>query len=96
MPTIARLTRVDGCTRRWRFGLRTLLVAVLVVGLGLGWLVRQLRRESEQVALVAELNRAGIYTWAYRAELGGMDTPSFANLGKRMVREPSVPLDVLL
>src|SRR3954454_8681669 len=44
--------------RRWRFRLRTLLVAVLVVGLSLGWLARHLRREREQVALIAELKRA--------------------------------------
>jgi hypothetical protein len=41
------------------------LVAVLVTGLGLGWLARHLRREREQVALVAELSQAGIYVWQY-------------------------------
>jgi hypothetical protein len=65
MPIICRLTSMAGQPRRWRYRLRTLLVAVLVVGLGLGWLARQLRREGEQVALVAELNHAGIYAWQY-------------------------------
>jgi hypothetical protein len=66
MPIIARLTRMAGQPGRWRYRLRTLLAAVLVVGLGLGWLARHLRREREQVALVAELNQAGIYAWQYR------------------------------
>jgi hypothetical protein len=65
MPIISRLTRMAGQPRRWRYRLRTLLVAVLVVGLGLSWLTRQLRREREQVALVAELNQASIYAWQY-------------------------------
>jgi hypothetical protein len=65
MPIISRLTRIAGQPRHWRYRLRTLLLAVLVVGLGLGWLARELRREGEQVALVAELNQAGIYAWQY-------------------------------
>ena len=63
MPIISRLTRMAGQPRRWRYRLRTLLVAVLVVGLGLSSLTRQLRREREQVALVAELDQASIYVW---------------------------------
>ena len=57
MAIFSRLKRPAGQPRRWRFHLRTLLVAVLVAGLGLGWLARHLRREREQVALVAELNQ---------------------------------------
>jgi hypothetical protein len=65
MPIISRLTRMGGQPKRWRYRLRTLLVVVLVVGLGLSWLTRQLRREREQVALVAELDQASIYAWQY-------------------------------
>jgi hypothetical protein len=65
MPIIPRLTRTDGQPRRWRYRLRTLLVAVLLAALALGWLARHLRREKEQVALIAELNQAGIYAWQY-------------------------------
>jgi hypothetical protein len=65
MPIISRLTRPGGQSRCWRYRLRTLLAAVLVVGLAMGWLARQIRREREQVALVAELNQAGIYAWEY-------------------------------
>jgi hypothetical protein len=51
--------------RRWRYRLRTLLIAVLIAALGLGWLAQHLRREREQVAIVAELQQAGIYAWQY-------------------------------
>jgi hypothetical protein len=60
MLTISRLTRPPVQPRRWRYRLRTRVVVILVVGLGLGWLARQFRREGEQLALVAELNQAGI------------------------------------
>jgi hypothetical protein len=65
MPIFSRQRRIAGKPRRWRYRLKSLLVAVLVTGLGLGWLARHLRREREQVALVAELNQAGIYAWQY-------------------------------
>jgi hypothetical protein len=65
MAIFSRLIRPAGQPRQWRFHLRTLLVAVLLVSLGLGWLARHLRRETEQVALIAELNQAGIYAWQY-------------------------------
>jgi hypothetical protein len=65
MDNFSRLIRPAGQPRRWRFHLRTVLVAVLVAGLGLGWLARHLQREREQVALVAELNQVGIYAWQY-------------------------------
>ena len=65
MPIISRLARMAGQPRRWRFRLRTLLVAILMIGFGLSWLTRQPRREGEQVALVVELNQAGIYAWQY-------------------------------
>ncbi len=65
MPIFSRQSRIAGQPRRWRYRLRSLLVAVLVTGLCLGWLARHLRREREQVAIVAELNQAGIYAWQY-------------------------------
>lgn len=65
MAFVTRLPGPSRRPRRWRFGLRTLLVAVLVAALGLGWLAGHLRDEREQVALVAELNRDGIYAWQY-------------------------------
>jgi hypothetical protein len=36
-----------------------------MTALGFGWLARHLRREREQVTLVAELSQAGIYAWQY-------------------------------
>jgi hypothetical protein len=60
-----------GQPRRWRYRLRTLLVAVIVTGLGFGWLARYLRRERDQVALVAELNQAGISAWQYEPNTVG-------------------------
>ena len=65
MPIFSRQPRVAGQPRRWRYRLRTLLVAVLIAALGLGWFAQDVRREREQVALVAELNQAGIYAWQY-------------------------------
>lgn len=60
--------------RRWRFRLRTLLVVVLVAGLGLGWLDRHLRREREQVALIAELNQTRVYAFQYEPNSVGWMT----------------------
>src|SRR3954470_17308785 len=57
--------------KHWRFRLRTLLVVVLVIGLGCGWLARHLQWEREQIALVAELNQAGIYAWQYGPNSAG-------------------------
>jgi hypothetical protein len=52
--------------RRWlRFGLRTLLVCVLLAGLIFGWLARELQRVRERVAVVAELDRVGVYVYQY-------------------------------
>jgi hypothetical protein len=62
---ISRLIRPDWRPKIWRFHLRALLLTVLVAALGLGWLARHLRREKEQVALVAELNQEGIFAWQY-------------------------------
>jgi hypothetical protein len=62
---------MTGQPRRWRYRLRTLLVAVIVIGLGFGWLDRHLRRERDQVALVAELNQAGIYAFQYEPNTVG-------------------------
>ncbi len=74
MATISRPLNQARPVRRLRFRLRTLLVAVLVAGLGLGWLARHLRGEREQVALIAELNRAGIYAWQYEPNSVGWMT----------------------
>ena len=46
--------------RRFRFGLRGLLGAVLVLGVGFGWLAREDRRTREQAALIAELSPARV------------------------------------
>ena len=74
MAIISRLLNPARLERRWRFRLRTLLVAVLVAGLSLGWLARHLRREREQVALIAELSQAGIYAWQYEPNSFGWMT----------------------
>jgi hypothetical protein len=71
MAIFSRLRRQPGQPRRWRFHLRTLLAAILVAGLGLGWLAQHLRKEAEQVALVAELNQTQIYAWQYEANSAG-------------------------
>jgi hypothetical protein len=47
------------------------MVAVIMTGLGFGWLAWHLRGEREQVALVAELNQAGIYAWQYEPNAVG-------------------------
>jgi hypothetical protein len=47
------------------------VVTVIVTGLGFGWLARHLRGERDQIALVAELNQAGIYAWQYEPNAVG-------------------------
>jgi hypothetical protein len=46
--------------RRLRFGLRTLLAAILLVALPLGWVAREHHRAAERSALVAELTDARV------------------------------------
>ena len=82
--------------RRWRFRLRTLFVVVLVAGLGLGWLDRHLRREREQAALIAELERARIYVYQYEPNSLGWDDRSVARIGTTMAPSSLAPLDFLL
>jgi hypothetical protein len=60
LTIVSQMTCIAGQPRR-RYRLATLLLAVFVVNLGLGWLARNLRREKEHVALIPELNQAGIY-----------------------------------
>ncbi|MBI3466747.1 MAG: hypothetical protein HY000_27360 [Planctomycetes bacterium] len=45
--------------------MRTLLLAVLLAALGFGWLARHLKESRERVALIADLDKAGIYVWQY-------------------------------
>jgi hypothetical protein len=61
---------------RWRIGLKTLLAVVLVVGLGLGWVARNVHRVEAQPAVIAQLRRVGVQVaeskpsiWALIAQL---------------------------
>ena len=71
MTIFSRLIPPVGQPRRWRFHLRSLLIVVLAAALGLAWFARQLRRESEQWALIAQLSQVGIYPVEYEPNSAG-------------------------
>src|SRR5262245_1047615 len=48
--------------RRLRFGLRGLLVAVLVFGLAFGWIAREARKARARETLFAELGRMKVHS----------------------------------
>lgn len=48
-------------SRRFQFGVTSLLAAVLVSGLALGWVASKHRQAAEREALVAELDSVGVH-----------------------------------
>jgi hypothetical protein len=89
MPIISRLTGMAGQPRRWRYRVRTLLVAVLATGFFLGWLELHLRREMEQVALMAELNLAQIFAYDHEPNFVGWMIQALPTSAKRA--QPPLP-----
>jgi hypothetical protein len=56
--------------RRWqrfvRFSVRALIVVVLLLGVGLGWIVREARIQRDAVAAIKETGGAVRYDWEFR------------------------------
>jgi hypothetical protein len=54
------------CRRFLRFSVRGLIVLVLVVGAGLGWLVREARIQRDAVAAIKRAGGSVRYDWEWR------------------------------
>jgi hypothetical protein len=52
--------------RRLRFSIRALVIFVLLIGGGLGWLVRSVRIQREAVATIKRLNGYVLYDWQWK------------------------------
>jgi hypothetical protein len=57
---VIRLERRPRTPFRWRIGLKSLLAVVLIAGLGLGWVARNVHRVEAELAVIAQLRRAGV------------------------------------
>lgn len=57
---VIRLERRPRTPFRWRIGLKSLLAVVLVAGLGLGGVARNIHRVDAQPAVIVQLRRAGV------------------------------------
>jgi hypothetical protein len=73
---VAVVVRLERRPFRWRIGLKTFLAVVLVAGLGLGWVARNVHRVEAQPAVIAQLRRTGVQvveskpsTWALIAQV---------------------------
>jgi len=66
---------LDPCWRYLRFSVRTLIVLVIVVGAGLGWIVRFVRSTRAQREAVAAIERAGGRVWYDWEQKDGNPTP---------------------
>jgi len=87
MPDATNPARVSKPKRRWfQFGLRTLLLAMLVAGVGFGWLARELQIARNRRAAVIELDRMKVYVYQYEPTTLGRALrkwPSFDQLVRR-------------
>jgi hypothetical protein len=55
------------CSRQWpRLSVRGLIVLVLVIGAGLGWVVRSARIQREAVAAIEKVGGGVIYDWEWK------------------------------
>jgi hypothetical protein len=65
--------------RRWfRFGLRALMVAVLVVAVGLGWIVGNVRIQRDAVAAIRGAGGTVDYDWEWKNRESLRDAKPFA------------------
>jgi hypothetical protein len=65
--------------RYLRFSVRGLIVLVLVIGAGLGWIVRSARMQREAVAAIK--NAGGSVSYDWRWSNGNSDFPGRGNRG---------------
>ena len=98
MPAPTSQAHASKPKRRWfQFGLRTLLLAMLVAGVGFGWLGRELQLARNRRAAVVELDRMKVYVYQYEPTLlgrGFRTLPAFdrfvrTKLGDDLLSSPS-------
>ena len=87
MGDSSSLPRVATNKRRYRFGLRWLLLVVTLIGLACGWISWQHRRGREQVALVKELATVGFLVGLEEPTGVGLLVRKFAPERENWLRE---------